>query len=71
MTITCIILMAAVYLWLLSSAILGGFLLFTKPDPRTPASNASRKFWIRQCATMLGICLVLIIGCLTSIDGVP
>lgn len=71
MTISCIIFMSAVYLWLLSSAILGGFLLFTKSDPRTPASNASRRFWIRQCATMLGICVALIIGCLASIDGVP
>lgn len=71
MTITCIILMAAVYLGLLSSVILGGFLLFTTPDPRVPAFNASRKFWIRQCATMLGICVVAIIGCLASITGVP
>ncbi len=71
MTITCIIFMTAVYLWMLSSAILGGFLLFTKPDPRTPASNARRGFWIRQCATMLGICMVLIIGCLASITGGP
>lgn len=70
MTITCIILMTAVYLGLLSSAILGGFLLLTKPDPRTPASNAIRGFWIRQCATMLGICVVAIIGCLASTAGV-
>ena len=70
MTITCIILMAAVYLGLLSSVILGGFLLFTTPDPRVPAFNASRRFWIRQCATMLGICVVAIIGCLASIIGV-
>ena len=71
MTISCIILMAAMYLGLLSVVILGGFLLFTKPDPMVPAFNASRRFWIRQCATMLGICLVLIIGCLVSITGVP
>lgn len=71
MTITCIIFMTAVYLGLLSSVILGGFLLFTTPDPRTPASNASRRFWIRQCATMLGICAVAIIGCLVSIAGGP
>lgn len=71
MTISCIILMAAMYLGLLSSVILGGFLLFTKPDPRVQAFNASRRFWIRQCATILGICLALIIGCLASITGVP
>lgn len=65
MTITCIIFMASVYLGLLSSVILGGFLLFTRPDPRVPAFNASRGFWIRQCATMLGICVVAIIGCHT------
>ena len=64
MTISFIILMAATYLGLLSSVILGGFLLFTAPDPRVPTFNASRRFWIRQCATMLGICLVVIIGCL-------
>lgn len=67
MTISFIILMTATYLGLLSSVILGGFLLFTTPDPRVPAFNASRSFWIRQCATMLGICLVVIIGCLVSI----
>ena len=66
MTISCIFLMTATYLGLLSSVILGGFLLFTTPDPRVPEFNASRRFWIRQCATMLGICLVLIIGCLVS-----
>lgn len=71
MTIACINLMAAVYLGLLSSVILVGFLLFTKPDPRVPAFNASRRFWIRQCTTMLGICVVIIIGCLASITGVP
>lgn len=67
MTISFIILMAATYLGLLSSVILGGFLLFTTPDPRVPEFNASRSFWIRQCATMLGICFVVIIGCLVSI----
>ena len=66
MTISFIILMAATYLGLLSSVILGGFLLFTTPDPRVPEFNASRSFWIRQCATMLVICLVVIIGCLVS-----
>ena len=66
MTISFIILMAATYLGLLSSVILGGFLLFTTPDPRVPEFNASRRFWIRQCATMLVICLVVIIGCLVS-----
>ena len=71
MTISCIIFMAAVYLGLLSSVILGGFLLFTTPDPRVPSFNASRRFWIRQCATMLGICVVAIIGCLANIPGVP
>lgn len=67
MPISCIILMTATYLGLLSSVILGGFLLFTTPDPRVPEFNASRSFWIRQCATMLVICLVVIIGCLVSI----
>ena len=66
MTISFIFLMAATYLGLLSSVILGGFLLFTTPDPRVPEFNASRSFWIRQCATMLVICLVVIIGCLAS-----
>lgn len=66
MTISCIFLMTATYLGLLSSVILGGFLLFTAPDPRVPEFNASRSFWIRQCATMLVICLVVIIGCLVS-----
>ena len=61
MSISCIIFMAATYLGLFSSVFLGGILLFTKPDPRVPEFNASRRFWIRQCATMLGICLVLII----------
>ena len=46
MTISCIILMTTTYLGLLSSVILGGFLLFTTPDPRVPEFNASRRFWI-------------------------
>ena len=67
MSISCIIFMAATYLGLSSSVFLGGILLLTKPDPRVPEFNASRRFWIRQCATMLGICLVLIIVGLASI----